>query len=56
MTWGFCWTIARAAESWKICTLMAYFCRKYAMFELENTEEFCSEKCLMVSKMTGEIR
>ena len=40
----------------KMRTLMGYFCRKYVMFELKNTEELCRKKRLMVSKMTGEIR
>ena len=52
MTWGIWWTLTRAVESLKICTLMGYFCRKYVMFELKNTEELCREKWLMVSKMT----
>ena len=56
MTWGIWWTLTRAVESLKICTLMGYFCRKCVMFELKNTEELCHEKWLMVSKMTGEIR
>ena len=55
MTWGIWWTLTRAVESLKICTLMGYFCRKCVMFELKNTEELCREKWLMVSKMTGEI-
>ena len=31
-------------SSLKICTLMSYFCQKYVMFELKNTEELCREK------------
>ena len=34
MTWGISWTLTRAVESLKICTLLSYFCRKYVMFEL----------------------
>ena len=37
-------TLTRAVESLKICILMGYFCRKYVMFELKNTEELCREK------------
>ena len=36
MTWGIWWTLTRAVESLKICTLMGYFCRKYVMFELKK--------------------
>ena len=36
MTWGI-WWIWR--EQWKVWTLTSYFCRKYVMFELKNTEE-----------------
>ena len=36
MTWGIWWTLTRAVESLKICTLMSYFCRKYVMFELKK--------------------
>ena len=39
------WTLTRAAESLKICTLMGYFCRNYVVFEMKkNTEELCREK------------
>ena len=34
MTWGIWWTLTRALESLKMCTLMGYFCGKYIMFEL----------------------
>ena len=36
MTWGIWWTLTRAVESLKICTLMGYFCRKCVMFELKK--------------------
>ena len=36
MTWGIWWTLTRAVERLKICTLMGYFCRKYAMFKLKK--------------------
>ena len=36
MTWENWWTLTRAVESLKICTLMGYFCRKYVMFELKR--------------------
>ena len=36
MTWGIRWTLTRAVESLKICSLMGYFCRKYIMFELKK--------------------
>ena len=36
MTWENWWTLTRAVESLKICTLMGYFCRKYVMFELKK--------------------
>ena len=52
MTWGIWWTLTRALESMKICTLMDYFCKKYVMFELKNTEELCHEEWLMFSKIT----
>ena len=56
MTWRIWWTLTCAVESLRISTLMGYFCRKYIMFELKNTEALCHEKWLMVPKMTGEIR
>ena len=52
MTWEIWWILTRAVESRKVCTSMGYFCRKYIMFELKNTEELCREKWLMVSTMT----
>ena len=36
MTWGIWWTLTWTVESLKICILMDYFCRKYAMFELKR--------------------
>ena len=36
MTWGIWWTLTLAVESLKICTLMAYFCKEYVMFELKR--------------------
>ena len=47
MTWENWWTLIRAVESVKTCTLMGYFCRKYVMFERKNTEELCCEKWLI---------
>ena len=41
-----------SSENLKICTLMGYFCQKYVKFELNNINELCREKWLMVSKMT----
>ena len=35
MTRGIWWTLTWAVENLKICTLMGYFCRKYAKFELK---------------------
>ena len=53
MMWGIWLTLTRAMESLKIDTLMGYFRRKYAMFELKRyREELYCEKWLMVSKMT----
>ena len=53
--WLFLWKITiltRVVESLKNCTLTGFFCQKYVMFELKNTDELCREKWLMVSKMT----
>ena len=36
MPWRIWWILTREMESLKICTLMSYFCRKYAMFELKK--------------------
>ena len=36
MTWEIWWTLTRAVESLKICTLMGYFCRKHVMLELKR--------------------
>ena len=45
ITGGIWWTLTRAAESLKICTLMGYFCRNYVVFELKkNTEKLCCKK------------
>ena len=52
MTWEFWWILTWAVEDLEIFTLMGYFCQKYVMFELKNTDELCCEKWLMVSKMT----
>ena len=52
MTWGIWWSLIRAVERLKICTLMSYFCRKYVTFGLKkNTEEMWCEKWLIASKM-----
>ena len=42
ITWGIWWTLVRAVESLKICTLMGYFCRKYVMFELKKYRQVVS--------------
>ena len=44
MAWENWWTLSRAVESLKTCTLMGYFCKKYVVFEQKNTEELCCEK------------
>ena len=33
-----------AVEIMKNCTSMGYFCQKYAIFELKNTQELCCKK------------
>ena len=55
IAWGIWWTLTRAIENLKICILMDYFCRKYVMFEIKNTEKLCREKWLMVSEMVKGI-
>ena len=55
MSSGLWWTLTRAVESLKICSLIGCFCRKYVMFELKNTEKLCRKKLLLVSKMTEAI-
>ena len=52
MIWGIWWILTRTVESLKMCTLIGYFCWKYVMFELKNTEELHREKWVMASKMT----
>ena len=42
MTWEIWWTLTRAVESLKICTLIGYFCRNYVMFELKIYREVLS--------------
>ena len=44
ITWGIWWTLTRAAESLKICTLMGYFCRNYVVFELKKIQRSCVVK------------
>ena len=44
MTWEIWWILTWTVENLKICTLMGYFCQKYVMFELKNTDELCCEK------------
>ena len=45
ITWGIWWSLTRAAESLKMCTLIGYFGRNYAVFELKkNTEELYCKK------------
>ena len=41
-TWGVSWTSTRALKRLKICMLIAYFCRKYVMFELKKYRGFVS--------------
>ena len=43
-TWGVSWTLMRALKRLKICMLIAYFCRKYVMFELKKFRGFVSWK------------
>ena len=53
MTWENWWTLTRAVESLKICTLVGYFCRKYVLFEQKKIQRNCVVKndFYMVSKM-----
>ena len=44
MTLGIWWTLTRALESLKICSLMGYFCRKYVMFKLTKYRGVASWK------------
>ena len=55
LSWPLMWILTIAVGSLKIYTLMGYFYWKYVIFELKNTEEWCCEKWLMVSKLTYEI-
>ena len=59
MTWGIWWILTGALESLKICTLMGYFCQKYAMFELKKIQTSCIVKndlsCQKWHKKFGEF-
>ena len=54
MTWRIWWILMRAVESLKNCTLMGYFCRKYAIFELKKYGGLVSWK--MIYGLRNDIR
>ena len=54
MTWRIWWILMRAVESLKNCTLMGYFCRKYAIFELKKYGGLLSWK--MIYGWRNDIR
>ena len=55
MTWENWWTLTRAVESLKTCTLMGYFCRKYVMFEQKKWNCVVKNDLYMISKMAYVI-
>ena len=54
ITWGSWWTLTRATESLKICTLMGYFRRNYVVFELKKIQRSCVVKSdIMISNLVN---
>ena len=52
MAWEIWWTLTRAVESLKTCSLMDHFCKQYVMFELKIYRGIVSWKMTYGLKMT----